>query len=126
METLKPQDQSGTESSQNNVVVHVGEVPLSGPQRQAMEWLMQGGSVSEAAQYAGVSRQTVSRWIHEDPDFSALLELWQDQVKCTNKARLVSLTEAALDTVSDAIRNHRDVKAAIAILKGAGVLGKGT
>jgi alkanesulfonate monooxygenase SsuD/methylene tetrahydromethanopterin reductase-like flavin-dependent oxidoreductase (luciferase family) len=125
METLKHQDQSGTDSSLD-VVVHAGEVPLSGPQRQAMEWLMQGGSIVEAAQYAGVTRQTVSRWIHEDPDFATLFEHWQEQVKSINKARLVSLTEAAMDTVSDAIRNHRDVKAALTILKGAGVLGKGT
>jgi hypothetical protein len=105
-------------------VVHVGEAPLSVPQRQAMEWLMNGGSVGEAAQYAGVTRQTVSRWMHEDPDFSALFAYWQEQVKATNRARLTALTESAMDTVADAIRNHKDVRAALALLKGAGVLAR--
>jgi hypothetical protein len=110
--------------SETNAVIHAGEVPLSGPQRQAMEWLMNGGSVSEAAQYAGVARQTVSRWIHEDPDFSALFSYWQEQVKATSNARLVALSEIAIDTVADAIRSRKDVRAAMALLKGTGMLAK--
>lgn len=100
------------------------QVGLSGPQRQAMEWLMGGGSITEAAQYAGVTRQTVSRWIHEDETFQELFEYWQQQVRMINDARLVSLSEAALDTVAGAIREQKDVKTALAILRGTGVLGK--
>jgi hypothetical protein len=112
------------QEAEQRAIVHVGEVTLTAQQQQALEWLMNGGSVAEAAQYAGVARQTVSRWIHEDPDFAALFEHWQAQTRTATKARVIALTEAAMDTVTDAIRNHKDVRAALALLKGAGVLAK--
>jgi len=99
------------------------QVLLSEPQRMALEWLMGGGSITEAAQYAGVYRQTVSEWVNHDEDFREIFERWQQQVKALNQARLIALSEGALDTVAGAIREHRDAKVALVVLKGMGMLG---
>jgi hypothetical protein len=101
------------------------QIILGEPQRLAMEWLMGGGSITEAGQYAGVSRQTVSQWLNHDEDFRALFEQWQQQVREINHARLMALSEAALETVAVAVREKRDPKLAVAVLKGLGMLGPG-
>ena len=95
---------------------------LSEQQRLALEWLMGGGSIAEAAQYAGVVRQTVSRWLHDDAEFRALFDHWQKQIRAITQARLVGLSESALETVADAIRGKRDAKVALVVLKAMGLL----
>ena len=101
------------------------QVILSEPQRLALEWLMGGGSVGEAGQYAGVSRQAVSHWLHHDEDFREVFESWQLQIQNMNKARLMAISESAVDTVAVAIREKHDARVALAVLKAMGMLGTG-
>jgi hypothetical protein len=42
---------------------------ISPAQAAAIAALATGSTVTEAAQQAGVARETVSRWVHRDPDF---------------------------------------------------------
>jgi len=100
-------------------------VILGEPQRLALEWLMGGGSVTEASQYAGVCRQTVSEWLHHDVDFRRVYFKWRDQLQMLNQARLTALSESALDNIAAAIRETRDVKVSLVVLKSMGVLGNG-
>jgi len=55
---------------------------LTGSQEAALGALLGGSTVTEAAEAAGVSRQTASGWLNQDPDFAAELgnrrqELWR-------------------------------------------------
>ncbi len=52
---------------------------LSTPQLQALEWLANGGSITDAAQFAGVTRSTLHRWLKEDPDFLTAYTDWRNQ-----------------------------------------------
>jgi hypothetical protein len=98
-------------------------VLLNEPQKLALEWLMGGGSVTEAGEYAGVCRQTVSHWLHHDPNFRLVFEKWRQQTQTLNQARLQMLGESALETIAEAIRQKRDAKVALVLLKGLGLLG---
>ena len=101
------------------------QVILAEPQRLALEWLMGGGSITEASQYAGVCRQTVSEWLNHDEDFRQVFEQWKQQVISMNQARLLALGENAMEAVAAAIRETRDVKVALVVLKSLGILGAG-
>ena len=96
-------------------------VPLSALQHQALEWLMTGGSLTEAAELVGVKRQTVSRWANHHVEFSRLYHQWQEQVRTGAEARLVGLTDAAIDNLIAAVRDSRDVKASQFVLKLLGI-----
>jgi predicted DNA-binding protein YlxM (UPF0122 family) len=101
------------------------QVKLSSAQLAAMEWLINDGSVKEAAEYAGVCRQTVREWINQDEDFQAAMEVWKRYVWKMNEAKLVGLSASAIQVVAAAIQEKGDVKAALAVLKSLGILGKG-
>jgi transposase len=88
-------------------------------QRQALEWLLtgEGATVKDAAEFAGVARSTVSRWLHSDPAFSAIYEAWREQQLKTNEAQMGGLEASALDVMGEAIRQRRDVRAAEFVIK---------
>jgi hypothetical protein len=47
---------------------------ISAAQSLEVETLASGSTVTEAAERAGVARETVSRWVHGDPGFIAELQ----------------------------------------------------
>jgi predicted transcriptional regulator len=49
-----------------------------------------GGSLGEAAQFAGVTRQTISRWLRTDADFRAVYEAWKQEVNQMLEGRLIA------------------------------------
>jgi hypothetical protein len=100
------------------------QVMLSVPQDQALEWLMNGGSIGEAAQFAGVCRQTVSRWLSTDPDFRAVYDAWRQQVANITEGQLLGLSESAVSALANAIRNRQDIKAAEFVLKHLATIAK--
>jgi hypothetical protein len=100
-------------------------VLLGEQQRLALEWLAGGGSVTEAGQYAGVCRQTVSHWLNHDADFRFAFMDLRTQARALNQARLEALAESALDTIAQSIRQKRDARVALVVLKGLGMLAPG-
>ena len=92
---------------------------LSDVQRQALEWLLtgEGATVKDAAEFAGVARSTVSRWLNSDPAFSEIYEAWREQQLKTNEAQMVGLEASALDVMGEAIRQRRDLRAAEFVIK---------
>lgn len=101
---------------------------LSPKQIQAVGMLLDGQGVSEVAAEIGVARQTVSKWLNEDPYFMAAmnrgrLELWngtQDRVR--------KITSKALEVVSDTLNDTEDPRrldAAMGVLKLFPAGGKG-
>ena len=90
---------------------------LTRAQRLALEWLISGGSVNDAAQFAGVCRQTVSKWLHGDREFKKAYDDWREEINVISSARLVALTESAIDNISTAIRQGHDVKTSQFLVK---------
>jgi hypothetical protein len=88
------------------------QVLLSTAQEQALEWLFNGGSLTEAAQFAGVTRQTISRWMRSDEDFRTIYSAWREETAGIIHARLIAAGEAAMDVVLTAVREKRDLQAA--------------
>jgi len=106
-----PQPQPGEAPVANRMVV------LSTPQEQALEWLIGGGSIAEAAQVAGVTRQTISRWLHGDPDFRAVYDAWKLETSALLEGRLIAAGEAAMDNILSAVRANGDVRASQFVIR---------
>jgi hypothetical protein len=88
---------------------------LSDSQHIAIQKLLAGATDIEAAKAAGVERQTVNHWKHNDPAFSQELirqraEIWED-----TRNQLKGMVLNALSTISKAV-NEGDTKAAMWLL----------
>ena len=90
-------------------------------QQGAIESLRNGCSFVRAAQDAGVSRSTLYRWVESDPAFKAAYNAWQSEMAESARARLLKLTDQAVDVVEAALRRN-DEKTAIQMLKDLGVM----
>ena len=94
---------------------------LTARQHQALEWLMSGGTITEAAELVGVKRQTVSRWVNHHLDFNRLYNQWLEMVRTGAEARMMGLADAAVDNLIVAVRESHDVKASQFLLKLLGI-----
>ncbi len=90
-------------------------------QIKAMEALLSGKSVGGAAEEAGVSRTTLHRWLRENWEFQAALNQRQQELVSAVQAGLLTAASRATAVVSRAI-DEGDLRAAIALLKGLGLL----
>jgi hypothetical protein len=89
---------------------------LSAAQEKAIEALLAGKSVSEAAIVADVNRTTVHRWLN-DPRFDLALRRSRRELREAMRARLLALGSKAIDSVERSIVDG-DANAALAVLKG--------
>jgi hypothetical protein len=94
---------------------------LDPTQLAVIELLLSGKTVSASAEAAGVCRETVHRWKREDWLFQAEINQRLGEVQYAIRNRLISTALAATETVNQAISGG-DVKAALTVLKGLGVL----
>jgi hypothetical protein len=94
---------------------------LAPRQTQALGALLRGATITSAAGAAGVDRTTVHRWLPGDFAFQAAYNGLRRELHREAEVRLESLVHSALGTISTAI-DDGDVRAALAVLKGAGVL----
>jgi len=76
-----------------------GSGQISLRQERAMDVLLRGGRDSEAAEAAGVRRQTVNKWRHHDAAFIAALNRRRRAIWQANLDRLRALVGDALDTL---------------------------
>lgn len=99
--------------------------PLSVAQERAIETLLAGGTDSEAAQAAEVTRQTVNGWKRRDAEFIAALNSRRAAVWDSASDRLRALVREAIEEFGNALK-HEDVKvrlgAASKILQAASLL----
>jgi hypothetical protein len=87
------------------------EVKLTPAQQQALECLFEGASTTDAAKSAGVSRQTINRWIRDSIDFRTVYEAWHREIQRSVKDRLAAVGEAAMDNIVNAIRVKGNLQA---------------
>jgi hypothetical protein len=94
----------------------MSDLELSAAQEKAIEALLAGKSVTEAAIVADVNRTTVHRWLN-DPRFDLALSRSRRELREAIRARLLALGSQAIDAVERSIVDG-DTNAALAILKG--------
>ena len=97
------------------------EDALTPSQLKAIEALLSGSSLVDAAASAGVDRSTLSRWLKTGLEFQAELNRGRADIQRTYRTRLEAMVSKAMDTVAKAIESG-DVKASFEILKGHGLL----
>jgi len=94
---------------------------ISASQTLALERLLEGETVTAAAESAGVSRETVHRWIKSNWQFQARLNQAMQELQGAIMSRLLSAALRSSEVVSEAI-DRGNLKAALAVLKGVGAL----
>jgi hypothetical protein len=94
---------------------------LSVPQCRALETLMSGQTVWDAAEAAGVGRTTFYRWMNEDAGFRAAYNAWRRDMAEATHGSILALTEPAVRAVAAALEKG-DVKTAMVLLKSLGLL----
>jgi len=93
---------------------------LSRSRELAIESLLSGSTVTAAATAAGVDRTTVHRWLADDK-FRAEFEFRRVELQTTVRDRLMGLADKAVDVLETALADG-DVKSALALLRGLGML----
>ena len=94
---------------------------VSPAQERAIEALMAGATVTDAAKAANVSRQSLHRWRRDDYSFVARLNAARRDLREEVEHRLQALASEAIDSVSRAIQGG-DARAGLSLLKGLGLL----
>lgn len=84
-----------------------------------MELLLCGYSITAAA--VGLGRRTVHRWLATDFELVAELNSRRRELREEVEAKLLALGSAATSTIAEALAKG-DVRAALAVLRGIGVL----
>ncbi|HUB24477.1 MAG TPA: hypothetical protein VL992_03530 [Tepidisphaeraceae bacterium] len=107
-------------SGSSSAMVRPGE-HLPTEQREAMEALLKGCSISAAAQASGVTRQTVHNWLKKNPAFQAVYNQWQAEVKESCRNRLLMLSDKAASTLERALEEG-DARSALQLLKAIGLM----
>jgi hypothetical protein len=79
---------------------------ISATQALALEALLQGESITTAASEAGVARETVSRWVHHDPAFSAELQNARAEQALQTRCALEALGMRAVGVLVAAMQNQ--------------------
>jgi transposase-like protein len=85
------------------------ELELTGPQTIALEAMLGGATVTEAATKAGVSRQTVSGWRNHHEGFGAALEDAREEFADTVRCRVLALCGEALGVLAGVMRGDAPV-----------------
>lgn len=96
---------------------------LTTAQQRALDILAAGATIKEAAEGAGVSRQTCSAWLNHNPWFKAELGQRREELWSGAKDRLRSMLPFALDAVERKLKSEAEDswKAGLSLLKLAGM-----
>ncbi len=94
---------------------------LSPEQATALERLLAGATVTEAARATGRNRSTVYRWLKNDFAFQAAWNARRAEVRDSSEAGLLKLLPKAMRVLESTLDGN-DVQTALAILKGCGLL----
>ena len=95
---------------------------LTPSQLRALEILLSGGSVSDAAETASVNRSTVHRWLRSDEEFIVSYNMNRRAMADALSARVLTIATVALDQLHEAILTG-DTAVALRVVEGIGILG---
>ncbi len=77
---------------------------------RAVAALLEASTVTEAAEKAKVSRRTLTRWLHEDPEFGRRLRDARREAWAHGSARICKLLCRAVDTIKSSLDGRRIAK----------------
>ena len=97
------------------------ETQLKPSQLVAMEQLLGGATITDAAAAAGVGRATLHRWLTHDYEFRGRYNGQRQQQYQRIVRRLIAMSDQAASCVEAALTSG-DVKTALAVLRGVGIL----
>lgn len=97
------------------------EFQISTQQRRAIEAILVGKSMTEAAKAAGVNRSTLWRWLNRDPEFQAAFNSYRREAYDQLQSQTTGLASLAISAVEAALRGG-DEKTGLAVLRGLGFL----
>jgi membrane protein involved in colicin uptake len=100
----------------------VDEDDLTSAQILALNALIEGKAVSEAAVVADVSRTTVHRWLKDSAEFRAAYNSRRADLRAAHESKLDALLSKALTAVEAAL-DGGDARVAMSLLQGTGMLG---
>lgn len=115
----RPKDLESESNELHEDEMAMPEIPLEPRKALAMECLMRGLTVGEAAARVGVSRMTLYRWMDHDKYLRAAVATWEILLRRGAKMRLRALAEKAVATLDRSL-NADDGKAAMQLLKALG------
>lgn len=95
---------------------------LTAQQEAVLAALLMGKGVTAAAGEAGIARQTVHRWLANDPEFIASYNRGRHELADSHATRILAMCGQALDVLDGAIAAG-DARVSLALLKGAGMFG---
>lgn len=111
-----PHHRETAESHQENLYI-------TAQQSRAIDALLMGKSITETARSIGCSRETLSRWKNNNPNFIAEFNRRQQEAIEDSTMRLRALFGKAVDVFEGAIES-KNFKAAVELLKVLGIYGK--
>lgn len=91
---------------------------LTPKQQKAIELLLSGMTVEQAAESAGVGRGTLHRWL-DDPDVVAAITAGRRQLAEAAMSRLQALADTAVAVLADLMHSSREtirLRAALAVI----------
>jgi hypothetical protein len=105
-----------------NETAAAGSPALPAPQEQALAALLTGATVTASARRAGVARQTVHRWLSDDPAFIAAYNRARREMADAVGQALRLLSGQAVKVLKRTLTSSRTpealkVRAAVAVLK---------
>jgi len=94
---------------------------LTRQQEMALDHMLAGKSISDAAKEVDADRTTLHRWLREDPQFLATYNQRRRELQEAHQTKLSSIAAKALQTVEQAVENG-DVATSMKLLSGLGLL----
>jgi hypothetical protein len=103
---LAPKDQVAAGGAGSEMGVGAGVVRALRPEQQrALELMVSGTPVADAAKEIGVHRATVYAWLKKDAVFAAAHNQWQEQLEVETLSRVKMLMRKATDAVEKSLES---------------------
>jgi hypothetical protein len=124
-QVAEPQDaampSTGEPPAEGIVYTPADGIQLTATQERALRELAAGQNISGAARLAGVDRRTVYRWMRADPNFASAYNAWKNEIVASGRARVLALTDLAIDTVKSAMLQG-NARVAVQVAKATGAM----
>ena len=102
---IEQPEPSGEALAQEDATLASANEKLTDKQQRAIEVLLVGGTDAQAAQAAGVVRNTVTLWRNHNPDFATALLDARAEMLSRMRSRLHAATSIAVRTLEEVARD---------------------
>jgi hypothetical protein len=94
---------------------------LSAGEALAMNCIMSGGTMTAAAEAAGVSRETLYQWLKAGKRLCEAVTVWKQDLATTARTRLLMMTDLATRNILEAL-TRGDARLAMTLVQKLGIL----